>query len=98
MTALVLPRRKFLSGGLALLAAPAIVRASSLMQIKPERDGVTFIPAPYSNETLELMANPPMACRYFCNQVVGIVLESGHITWLNPDTYEILIPERQPGA
>ena len=34
---LTLPRRKFLSGGLALLAAPAIVRASSLMQIKPER-------------------------------------------------------------
>ena len=37
MTQLTLPRRKFLSGGLALLAAPAIVRASSLMQIKPER-------------------------------------------------------------
>lgn len=34
MTTLLLPRRSFLSGVISLLAAPAIVRASSLMGIK----------------------------------------------------------------
>lgn len=59
MTQLVLPRRKFLSGGLALLAAPAIVRASSLMQIKPERVVAVHIhPASgmeISEETLQML-------------------------------------------
>ena len=34
MTELVLPRRKFLTGLLGLIAAPAIVKASNLMPIK----------------------------------------------------------------
>ena len=34
VTELLLPRRKFLTGALAFIAAPAIVRAASLMPIK----------------------------------------------------------------
>lgn len=34
MTDLILPRRKFLTGLASLIAAPAIVRASSLMPVK----------------------------------------------------------------
>ena len=37
MTGLILPRRKFLVGAAAFLAAPAIVRASSLMPVKAEK-------------------------------------------------------------
>lgn len=37
MTDLILPRRKFLVGAAAFLAAPAIVRASSLMPVKAEK-------------------------------------------------------------
>ena len=41
--AMILPRRKFLIGAVTLLAAPAIVRYESLMQVKPVRpvaDGI----------------------------------------------------------
>jgi len=34
MTDLILPRRKFLTGLMGLVAAPAMVRASSLMPVK----------------------------------------------------------------
>jgi hypothetical protein len=34
MTDLILPRRKFLTGLMGLFAAPAVVKASSLMQVK----------------------------------------------------------------
>ena len=34
MTDLILPRRKFLTGLMGLVAAPAVVRASSLMPVK----------------------------------------------------------------
>lgn len=34
MTNLILPRRKFITGLVSLMAAPAIVRASSLMPVK----------------------------------------------------------------
>ena len=34
MTDLILPRRKFLTGLMGLFAAPAVVRASSLMPVK----------------------------------------------------------------
>lgn len=100
MTQLTLPRRKFLSGGLALLAAPAIVRASSLMQIKPERESaIPFItPEPINEHLLYLVANPPLGIRHFENQFIGFVKGAGHVTWVNPDTFEIVIPERQPGA
>lgn len=37
MTDLILPRRKFLAGAAAFLAAPAIVRVASLMPVKAER-------------------------------------------------------------
>jgi hypothetical protein len=44
MTDLTLPRRKFLAGAAAFLAAPAIVRVTSLMPVKVERDIIPFIP------------------------------------------------------
>ena len=34
MTDIILPRRKFLTGLMGLVAAPAVVRASSLMPVK----------------------------------------------------------------
>jgi hypothetical protein len=37
MTKLTLPRRKFLTGLVGLIAAPAIVRATSLMPVKAYR-------------------------------------------------------------
>jgi len=37
VTDLILPRRKFLAGAAAFLAAPAIVRVASLMPVKAER-------------------------------------------------------------
>lgn len=51
MTQLILPRRKFLTGALAFIAAPAIVRASSLMPIKVQ--GLTLEEA-YRAEILAL--------------------------------------------
>ena len=42
MAELILPRRKFLMGAAALFAAPAIVRASSLMPVKSMPTGTTL--------------------------------------------------------
>lgn len=47
MSELLLPRRKFLLGAAALLAAPAIVRASSLMPIKAQDSVVETYLRPY---------------------------------------------------
>jgi hypothetical protein len=45
---LILPRRRFLTGLVSLLAAPAVVRADSLMPIKvwrPPRDSLWGVPS-----------------------------------------------------
>ena len=44
---MILPRRKFLIGAATLLAAPAIVRYSSLMRVKP----VEFVSLIFEIET-----------------------------------------------
>ena len=46
---LILPRRRFIAGAVALLAAPAIVRYSSLMPVSQPRVGV--YPCPISLES-----------------------------------------------
>lgn len=45
MSSIILPRRKFLTGFAAFLAAPAIVRASSLMPISVAREGNAIVTA-----------------------------------------------------
>jgi len=42
MSQLILPRRKFLAGLVGLIAAPAIVRAASLMPVKAINPGITI--------------------------------------------------------
>lgn len=108
---LTLPRRKFLSGGLALLAAPAIVRASSLMQIKPESPPfITGWDLASGPDRLDLLVNPPLT------RNVTLTI-SGETVWmenidLGPGKVHFIgydmkagrwvsvqsIPERQPGA
>ena len=44
MTDLILPRRKFLTGMMGIIAAPAVVKASNLMPVKvlPFNDGIAL--------------------------------------------------------
>lgn len=59
MTDIVIPRRKFLTGLIGIVAAPAVVRASSLMPVKGFiSDGIalTAIPHPISRPIMDIKA------------------------------------------
>lgn len=50
MTDLILPRRKFLTGLAALVAAPTIVRAASLMPVRKLPKGLVLAYDSFGNE------------------------------------------------
>jgi len=82
---LALPRRRFLTGALSLLAAPAIVRASSLMKVR----GVPL----FSEPTLgQLRA---VAHVYFRPMTLN---EAPIPVWLVPELLPILRPDPAVGG
>jgi hypothetical protein len=51
VTKLILPRRKFLMGlGASIIAAPAVVRAASLMKISAVEEDAAFVWESYASE------------------------------------------------
>jgi hypothetical protein len=76
---LILARRKFLTGALSLLAAPAVVRASSLMPVKAFK----FEPRLYIIRT----SLPPMSWRIFyqCVPIREVDVLYGVLPWLPGD-------------
>jgi hypothetical protein len=85
---LILPRRKFLTGVAALFCAPAIVRASSLMKIKPLYDGLRLSDWRYAVYSFDAAAfrlafmrqEPMLTSEPLAFRGIPIVLssESGH--------------------
>ena len=71
---LILPRRKFLVGLAAgLIAAPAIVRAGSLMAIRPERR--------LTQEQIDLLVRPPLVLPPQENVMLRCTAAPGAITY-----------------
>lgn len=101
---LTLPRRKFLAGGLALLAAPAIVRASSLMQIKPEREPFVQGMMYTFHGPRDPLRNAHLTINGQTLVVENIELRPGAVYAIGYDMQNNRwvsinsIPERQPGA
>lgn len=81
MTQLILPRRKFLSGALAFIAAPAIIRVAQLMPIKVQEE---FTPPVLFDIRMRLVNKsfPPLIALSGPFEVRAEDLKPGHVNWV----------------
>lgn len=89
MTQLILPRRKFLAGMAALIAAPTVIRVAQLMPIKVERPEEIIV-RPKGQLMHMDYPNPPML---FVNEnqakfIEEMNLAPGAVTWVKWDEDE----------
>lgn len=80
---MILARRRFLQCLTGIIAAPAVVKADSLMRVfAPKPKTIFYNPHPYSDEEIELIIRPPlMASPELMLEPASIMPR--HITYLN---------------